>query len=263
MELGGAKAAGGSGITTSDRGLRTGDESIITGKSIRATRKTKRMKSRMSYMQQVKPIFDRLLGQLELALLGGMEDVADTRSENEWRTMDCPAMVRMFVNKRKVFARFVLEAASHEEAVGSLLTLHWAWDRRKTKQDTEERSLQEVVQWVFNAIQNALGDRMDDKGWTQVAKELGEAVKPLCELLDALDTEVNVAKYPRVMYDAGRQREEAAEQQKEDPEPITTAEQRNGGGEGSNKRGTRRAARDAQGGQRQHATEGGAHDKEE
>jgi len=122
-ELGRAKAVGGSGITTSDGGVGTDDESIITGKSTRARRKTRRMKSRMSYMQQVRSVFERLLGQLELALLGGLEDVADTRLENEWRTLDCPAMVRMFVNKHKVFARFVLEAASHEEAVGSLMTL--------------------------------------------------------------------------------------------------------------------------------------------
>jgi hypothetical protein len=79
----------------------------------------------------------------------------------------------------------------------------------------------------------------------QQIKEVGEAVKPLCELLDALDTEVNVANYPRVMYDAGRQREEAAEQQKEEPEPVTTAKQRNVRGEGSNIRGRRGAARNA------------------
>jgi hypothetical protein len=90
----------------------------------------------MSYMQQVRPVFERLLGQMELALLGGLEDVANTRPENEWRTVDCPAMVRMFVSKQKVFARFVLEATSHEEAVWSLVTLQWAWVRRKTKQDT-------------------------------------------------------------------------------------------------------------------------------
>ncbi len=77
---------------------------------------------------------------------------------------------------------------------------------------------------MFNAIQNALGDRMDDRGWTQAAKDFGEAIKPLCGLLDALDTEVNVANYPRVMYDAERQREGASEQRGEEPEPVTTGE---------------------------------------
>jgi hypothetical protein len=86
------------------------DESIITWKSTRARRKSRRMKSQLE-------------GQLVPALLGGLEDVTDTRSKNEWRTVDCPEIVRMLVNMQKVFARFVLEAASHEEAVGSLITL--------------------------------------------------------------------------------------------------------------------------------------------
>jgi len=95
----------------------------------------------MTYMQQVRPVFERLLGQLEMALLGGLEEMANVRTENEWRTVDCPAMVRMYVNKQKSFARFVLEATSHEEAVGSLMTLQWAWDRRKTKPDSEDISI--------------------------------------------------------------------------------------------------------------------------
>ena len=102
------------------------------------------MKSRISYMQHVKPVFEKLLGQLDLALLGELGDVADIRTESEWRTADCPAMTRLFVNKQRDFARFVLEAASHEEAVGSLMTPQWAWNKRKTKHDTEKRSLQEA-----------------------------------------------------------------------------------------------------------------------
>ena len=98
----------------------------MTGATTRAKRKTRKTRDRMTYMQQVKPVFERLLGQLELALLGGMEDVADIRTENELRTVDHPAMVRMFVNKQNSFARFGLEATSHEEAVGSLMTLQWA-----------------------------------------------------------------------------------------------------------------------------------------
>ena len=112
-------------------------------------------------------------------------------------------------------------------------------------------------------MQNAIGDRMADRGWTHATKEFGEAVKPLCGLLDALDTEVNVANYPRVMHDAGRQMEEAVEQQEKEPDPVTTAEQRNRGGEGSNKRGRRGDARDAQGGQSEQTTEGGADDEDE
>ena len=68
----------------------------------------------MIYIQQVKPVFEKLLRQLELALQEGMENVADVRQENEWTTTDCPAMVRLFVNKQREFARFVMEATSHD-----------------------------------------------------------------------------------------------------------------------------------------------------
>jgi hypothetical protein len=145
------ETASGSGITTTEGGVGTYDESTMTGATTRARRKMRRAKMRMSYMQQVKPVFEMLLGHLELVLLGGMEGVTDTRTENEWRTADCPTMVRLFVNKQKEFVRFVLEATSQEEVVGRLMTLQWAWDSRKTKQDTEE-SLQEAGQLVFNTI---------------------------------------------------------------------------------------------------------------
>jgi hypothetical protein len=55
----------------------------------------------------------------------------------------------------------VLEAASHEEAVGAIMTLQWAWDRRKTKQDTKERSMQDAGQRVFNALQNVLSEDLE------------------------------------------------------------------------------------------------------
>jgi hypothetical protein len=124
-------------------------------------------------MHQVKPVFERLLGQLELALLGGMEDVADVRQENEWTTADCPAMVRLFVNKQRGFARLVMDPASHDEAVGSLMTLQWAWERRKTKHDTEDRSLHEVGQMGFNTIRNVIGDKMEETGWTRKPRNSG------------------------------------------------------------------------------------------
>ena len=144
---------------------------------------------------------------MELVLLGGLGEIADIKTESEWRAADCPTIRRQFVNTQKGFAKFVLKAGSHEQAVGSLMTLQWAWDRRKTKQNTEERSLQEAGQRVFNTIQNTLSDKMDERGWTNAAKEFGEAVKLLCDMLDALDCEVSVENYPRVMYEAGRQNE--------------------------------------------------------
>ena len=52
---------------------------------------------------------------------------------------------------------------------------------------------------VFNTIQNALIDKMDERGWTKAAKEFGEAVRSLCELMDVLEYDINVEDNPRVM----------------------------------------------------------------
>jgi len=88
--------------------------------------------------------------------------------------------VRLFVNKQRELARFVMDAASHDEVVGSLMSLQLAWDIRKTKQDTEVRSLHEVGQMVFTSVQNALSDKMEEGGWERAAKHFGESVKSLC-----------------------------------------------------------------------------------
>jgi hypothetical protein len=57
-----------------------------------------------------------------------MEEVADINQEEEWRDAECPALVRLFINKRGEFARWMLEAANREEAVGVLQGIQWAWD---------------------------------------------------------------------------------------------------------------------------------------
>ena len=92
------------------------------------------------------------MGQLELALLRGIEELVGIRTDTEWTTVGCPAIVRLFVNKQREFAKFIMAASSHDEAVGALMNLHGAWERRKTKQDTEEKSLQEARHAVYVAI---------------------------------------------------------------------------------------------------------------
>ena len=70
-----------------------------------------------------------------------MGEVADEAHEEEWSDVECPAIVRLFFNKRGILARWMLDAASREEAVGIMKGMQWAWDKRKTKPDTEERSI--------------------------------------------------------------------------------------------------------------------------
>jgi len=66
------------------------------------------------------PVIERLLGQLELILLTKMDEVADEAQEEEWSDVEYPALVRLFVNKREEFARWISDAANREEAVGIL-----------------------------------------------------------------------------------------------------------------------------------------------
>ena len=42
------------------------------------------------------------------------------------------------------------------------------------------------------AIQNALSDMMEGEEWKTEAKQLGGFIKALCEMLDALDCEVEM-----------------------------------------------------------------------
>ena len=88
----------GIGITSSEVGAKTGNDSKMIETSTKFRKKARKIKPRMDYMQQVNPVFERLMGQLELALLRGMEDATDVLQETEWTTTDCPTMVRLFVN---------------------------------------------------------------------------------------------------------------------------------------------------------------------
>ena len=68
-------------------------------------------------MQEMRPVIERLLGQMELMLLTGIDEVADEAQEEEWSEVECPTLVRLFINKRGEFARWILDATSREEAV--------------------------------------------------------------------------------------------------------------------------------------------------
>ena len=86
---------------------------------------------------------------------------------------------------------------------------------------------------VFKAIQNALNDKMEERGWAKTAKHFGETIKSLCELLDVLECDINVEDYPRVMYEAGRHREVELEQPEEEVHQGKAGQQQDMGCEGA------------------------------
>jgi hypothetical protein len=48
----------------------------------------------------MRPVIERLMRQMELILLTGMDEVVDVEHEEEWSDAECPALVRLFINKR-------------------------------------------------------------------------------------------------------------------------------------------------------------------
>ena len=55
---------------------------------------------------------------MKIILLTDMKEVADVEQEEECSDAECFALVRLFNNKRGEFARWMMDAANREEAVG-------------------------------------------------------------------------------------------------------------------------------------------------
>ena len=70
--------------------------------------------------------------------------------------------------------------------------MQWAWDKRKTKPDTEERRIHEAVKMVVDKISAALMDRIQEQEWEEEAKHFGKNVRTVCDMMDALDCGVEV-----------------------------------------------------------------------
>jgi ribonuclease HI len=180
--------------TTSDR-----SKSTIGAKT---TRKKQRKKA--SYTQEMKPVTERHLGQMELILLTGMDEVANMAQEKERSDVGCPALAILLTNKRGEFARWMQDASNREEAVGVMQGMQWAWDKRKTKLDMEERIIHEAAKLLVESIIAALMDKIQEGAWGEEAKKSGKNVRIVCDTMDALDCGVDVEDYPRVMYEATR-----------------------------------------------------------
>ena len=82
--------------------------------------------------------------------------------------------------------------------------MQWAWDKRKTKPDTEERSIHEAVIMVVDIISAALMGMIQEEKWEEEAKKFGTYVRTVCDMMYALDCGVDVEDYPRVMYETTR-----------------------------------------------------------
>jgi len=86
-----------------------GTEDAGAPSSARIGRKTSKGKNKSGgVLQRPKPMMDGLLGQLETALVTGLEEVPGERNETEWVNVACPAIVQLVVNKQELFVRALL-----------------------------------------------------------------------------------------------------------------------------------------------------------
>jgi hypothetical protein len=114
-------------------------------------------------------MMEGLLGQLEMALVTGMEEVPGERNEGEWENVACPpAIVQLVVNKHELFVRALLGkgASSWDHTNLALIRLQWLMDRRKTKAETEERSVQDCAIRVFKDLQHMTDKARPEEDWT-------------------------------------------------------------------------------------------------
>jgi hypothetical protein len=96
---------------------------------------------------------ETMLGHLELALMTRMEEIPGELNDEERDDTACPAIVRLAVNKRDLFARAMLGNVHTWDQTKLFFIKHqWMEDKRKTKAETEERSVKECAIRVFKGL---------------------------------------------------------------------------------------------------------------
>ncbi len=97
---------------------------------------------------------------------------------------------------------------------------------------------------------------MEEGGWTKAAKDFGQTIRSLCDLIDAVDYDINVEDYPRVMYEAGRRKMTKLGPMEEEAHQEEAGEQQDMAEVGDERRRTRHDKRKAARGRRQEAARG-------
>jgi len=170
------------------------------------TGQTARMSKRKvgGFFQRLKPVMEGLLGQLETALVTGMEEVPGERNEKECDNVACPAIVQLVVNKHELFVRALLGKgiSSWDQTKLAFIRLQWLMDRGKTKAEAEERSVQYCAIRVFKNLQHMTDKAGPKEEWTARGIEFGEAMGELLRILEGVKTGVEADDFPRAMYQA-------------------------------------------------------------
>ena len=127
-------------------GAMEGTEDTGAPSSVRIGQTTSRSKRKSGgFYQRLNLVLEGLLGQLEEALMTRMEEVPGERNEGIRDNVACPAIVQLVVNKQDMFVRALMGkgVSSWDHTKLAFIRLQWLMDIRKTKAETEERSVQD------------------------------------------------------------------------------------------------------------------------
>jgi hypothetical protein len=123
-------------------------------------------KRKGGYLDRLRPVMETMLGHLEFTLMTGMEEVPGELNDEEHDDAACPAIARMAMNKQNLFAMALMgDVHTWDQTKLFFIRHQWIEDRRKTKAETEERSVHECVIKVFKGLKCMTSKTGTEEDW--------------------------------------------------------------------------------------------------
>jgi hypothetical protein len=144
---------------------------------------------------------EALMRNVEELLLATVEQ-QHVIAGQEHEEAPCPAIVGMLMHGEEEYAKVLVggEVHTREHARATLDNIQWIADKRKTKADSEERTLQEKLTRVFRGLKEMILMDGDAEELKRRAWSFGEAMKDLLWFLETVDTGVDIGNFPRTLY---------------------------------------------------------------
>jgi hypothetical protein len=144
---------------------------------------------------------EALLGNVAEMLLATVEQQQAINGEDH-EEAPCPAIVGMLIYGKEEYAKVLMGGDTHtrDQTRAAFEGIQWIADRRKTKADSEERSLQEKLTRILRGLKEMILLDGDAEEWKRRVWSFGEAMKDFIWFVETVDIGVDVGNYPRVMY---------------------------------------------------------------
>ena len=141
------------------------------------------------------------MGNVEELLLATVEQQRAIAGQDH-EEAPCPAIVGMLIFGQEEYAKVMMGGDAHtrEQTRAAFEGIQWIADRKKTKAETEERSLQEKLTRIFRGLKEMILVDGDAEEWKRRAWSFGEAMNDFIWFLETVDTGVDIGNYPRTLY---------------------------------------------------------------